>query len=302
MQKDGRRLGTAALVAGALGISASAVLNKLAIGTGLHPIWLNILRVGLALAVMLPFFLRKREAVQALRSAPRRERWLTALAGVMLAVHFATWTYALAYADSVVAVTIWSTCSLMTVVGSSLFLGERTPLPALLGIMLALCGVGVLAIGASESQLLGVLMALGAAVTQAVYTLCGRVVRRKIDMLPNTTMVYAVSLGCLLLCALALRVPTDGMAWESVGAGFLLALVCTLGGHSMQSYALKYHKAPTVSTAMLTEVITGPLLVFLVLGEVPKLVSVIGGVMILIGVGWYMLYEWKHMFGSEALT
>jgi len=294
MIKDGRRLGAIALVAASLGISASAVLNKWAMGTGLHPVWLNVFRLGLAVLVTLPFFLRKRGAMQALRHAPRQDKLLMLLSGIMLAIHFFTWATALKYADSVIAVTIWSTFSLMCVVGSSLLLSERTPLPALLGIVLAVGGVGICAVGASGSQLLGVVMALCAAVTQAAYTLCGRAVRKRVDMLPYTMAVYSVAFILLLLCGLFLRLPTDGMNAQGIGASLLLALICTLGGHSMQNYALKFYKAPTVSAAILTEVFTGPLLVFFVFGEVPKITSVLGGVVILLGVGWYMRYEWKH--------
>ena len=294
MMKDGRRLGTAALATGTLGISMSAVLNKTALASGMHPVWLNVLRVGLAALVMLPFFLGKPGAARALAGISRRERLLTFAAGAMLAAHFVSWAAALQYADSVVVATIWSTYSLMTVIGSSLLLKERTPLPALLGIVLAVAGVGVLMVGAGGPQPLGVVMALCAAITQAVYTLCGRVARRRMDMLPYTMGVYTVALCCLLLCALALRLPPAGITRASAGSALLLALLCTLGGHSMQNYALKYYKAPTVSTVMLTEVVTGPLLVLIFLGEAPKPASLIGGAVIVSGVAWYMAYEWRH--------
>lgn len=294
MKTDSRRLGTLALIACMIGISASATLNKLAMAAGLHPIWLNVLRLGIAVAILLPFFLKKKGALASLASLPRKEKGITLLSGVMLAIHFATWAASLAYADSVVAVTIWSTFSLMTVIGSSLLLHEKTPLPALLGILLAIVGVGICAVGASESQLLGVAMALIAAASQAVYTLCGRAVRRRLDTLPYTMVVYSLAFVCMLGCALVLRIPATGMNLQGIGASVALALVCTLGGHSMQNYALKYYKAPTVSAAILTEVFTGPVLVFFVFGEVPKLASLIGGAIIIAGVGWYMYYEWKN--------
>lgn len=298
MGQEHRGLGAAALAAGAIGIAFSAVLNKLAMGAGLHPVWLNVFRVGVAMLLMLPFFLKKAESRQAVRRMGRREWLLSLLSGVVLAAHFATWATALKYADSVIAVSIWSTFSLMTVLGSAVLLKERTPLPALLGIVLAIVGVCVCAIGARGPETLGVLMALLAAVTQAVYTLCGRAVRKKVGTMPYTMVVYSISFAALLLLALLLRLPTDGMNAEGIGASTGLAVVCTLLGHSMQSYALKYYKAPTVSAAILTEVFTGPMLVYLILGEAPKLVSVVGGAIILCGVAWYMIYEGRHSDGT----
>lgn len=290
-QKPGR--GRLALLACVAGISVSASLNKLAIGAGMHPIWINALRLGIAVAVMLPFFIRKGH-MAVVAGLPGKERWLMALSGLMLAVHFASWTAALSYADSVMVATIWSTFSLMTVLGSALLLHERTPLPAVLGILVATLGVGISAVGASGMQLLGAVLALLAALSQAVYTLCGRMVRRRVDTLPYTMVVYTLAFVCLLLCALLLRIPPTGMGPQGIGAVVALALICTLGGHSMQNYALRYIKAPTVSAAMLTEVFTGPLLVYLFFGEVPNLASVIGGVVILLGVLWYMTYEWRR--------
>lgn len=293
MKGDNKTLGTLALVVGVAGISASATLNKLVMADGLHPVWVSVLRLGLTVALMLPFFLGKRDARQAFGLLSRREKGLTLLAGVMLAIHFTTWAAALKYADSVIAVSIWSTFTLMTVVGSSLILHERTPLPALLGIFVALVGVGVCAIGASGVERLGVVMALIAAFTQAVYTLCGRAVRKKMATLPYTMAVYSTAFACLLAYALLTRLSTQGITWRATGVSLALALVCTLGGHTMQNFALRYYKAQTVSAATLMEVFTGPLLVYFFLGEVPNIASVIGGVIILAGVGWYMFSEWR---------
>lgn len=286
-----------ALAACMAGISVSAALNKVAVASGLHPVWLNVLRMGFSVAFLLPFFLQRKGSFRAIKELSGREKLLTILSGFMLAIHFAAWTASLSLADSFVAVTIWSTFSLMTVIGSSLILRERTPAPALLGIVVATVGVGICAIGASGSQLTGVLLALTAAFTQAIYTLCGRVVRRKLDTLPYTVVVYSIAFVGLLFCALVFRIPSGGITWQGAGAALALALVCTLGGHSLQNYALKYFKAPTVSTAMLTEVFTGPLLVFIIFGEAPKVASILGGLVILAGVAWYMIYEWRVSSG-----
>lgn len=288
-----KKRGAAALVACGIAVGASAVLNKFAMGDGMHPIWVNALRLGLTLLLMLPFCLGKAEIRRAVRHMGKRDLGMSLFSGVMLAVHFACWTSALRYADSVVAVSIWSTFSLITVVGSSVLLKEKTPLPALLGILLAICGVAVCAIGATGARALGVLFAAGAAVTQAVYTLCGRAVRKNVGMMPYTLVVYGAAFVALLASALALRLPMTGLTTRGMLGVLALALICTLGGHSMQSYALKFYKAPTVSTVILTEVFTGPILVFIFLGEIPRLQSVIGGVIILVGVAWYVYYEWK---------
>ena len=71
----------------------------------------------------------------------------------------------------------------------------------------------------------------------------------------------------------------------------MLAVFSTLMGHSMASVALKYFKATTVSAVMISGVITGPMMVLIFLGETPTLFTVIGGSIILIGIGLYMVME-----------
>ncbi len=298
MAMTNKQSGTAALILCAAGIAFSALLNKLAMSAGMHPAWINVLRLGIALLGTLVFLLRKPATWQTLSKASPRDKALTVLAGVMLGIHFTTWTMSLRYADSVVAVSIWSTFSLMTVVGSSWLLHEKTPRAALLGILIATVGVGVCTIGTSGSQALGIVMALIAAVTQAAYTLCGRAARKHVDTLPYTLTAYTVAFAGLVLYALIGRVPADGMNAQGIGASVALAVVCTLGGHSMQNHALRYYKAPTVSALMLTEVFTGPLLVYVFLGEAPSLISVLGGAIIIAGVAWYMVYERRESSGA----
>lgn len=133
MGGEKRRLGALALAAGAAGIAFSAVLNKTILEEGLSPLWLNVFRLGFSCLFLLPFFLRDAGARKAFGTLTRREKGLTLLSGLMLAGHFASWAAALAWADSLIAASIWSTFSLLTVLGSALFLGEKTPVPALLG-------------------------------------------------------------------------------------------------------------------------------------------------------------------------
>ena len=90
------------------------------------------------------------------------------------------------------------------------------------------------------------------------------------------------------------RSPAEGMAPSALSAAFGLAVLCTLMGHSLASYALKSLSATTVSIGMLAEVITGPLLVFLIMGEAPGRFTLIGGAMILLAVAWYFWLDWRR--------
>ncbi|HNX62797.1 MAG TPA: hypothetical protein PKN45_09165, partial [Candidatus Limiplasma sp.] len=75
----------------------------------------------------------------------------------------------------------------------------------------------------------------------------------------------------------------------------------TLLGHTMLNVALKYFKAPTVSAVMLVTVVTAPLVVLLVLGDLPTKYTLLGGCIIIVGLLWYLWVE-KRDAATAATT
>ena len=64
------RAGYASLVTAVLGTSLSALFYKLSFATGLHPLWVNVLRMALTLVLMLPLMLFSRARRQGNISCP----------------------------------------------------------------------------------------------------------------------------------------------------------------------------------------------------------------------------------------
>jgi drug/metabolite transporter (DMT)-like permease len=291
---SGIKGGRLALSVAMLGTAFSAVLNKIALGEGLHPVIINALRLGLSVVMMLIYSLVRRRSLPVVMS--RRDLLWSLASGALLAAHFVCWVYALKLTDALAATAIWSTYLFFTALGSMLFFKERIPITAFGAMALAFFGVMVCNMGWNEVRLSGNLFALGAAVAQAGYFLCGRQVRKRTDTFSYTFVVYAAAFLLLLAAALILRLPTIGMTPLALGAVAGLTVFCTLLGHTLCSYALRSLGATTVSVGMLTEVITGPLVVFLLLHESPGNFTLIGGAIILIAVAWYFLMDLR----SEA--
>jgi len=88
-----------------------------------------------------------------------------------------------------------------------------------------------------------------------------------------------------------MRLPVGGLTIVSMSSIVGLAVFSTLLGHTMCNYALKTVSATTVSTVMLTEVVTGPLMVFFLLHQAPGRNTLYGGAVILMAVAWYMIKE-----------
>ncbi|MEA4999355.1 MAG: DMT family transporter [Candidatus Limiplasma sp.] len=286
-----RRTGYASLITAVLGTSLAALFYKLSFATGLHPLWVNLLRLCITLVLMAPGTLLRRGQRQALRAAGKRGFWLSALSGTLLAVHFTAWVLALENTDVFAASAIWGTYMLMTAGFSALFLKEKTSAGALVGMVIATIGVVVCNLDGGLGKLGGNLMALLAAALQALYTLCGRKARETLETNTYTSIAYTFTCVWMGVFVWVLRIPATGFAAANLLWALCLAVFCTLLGHTMLNVALKYFKAPLVSAVLLITVVTGPLAVFVVLGDVPTLNTFLGGCIILIGLGWYLWME-----------
>lgn len=289
---SGEFKGKLALGVAMIGTAFSSVLNKFALGEGMHPMWINAQRLGFSILLMVAYALITRQPVYV--RMPRREFRLSLLSGLLLGAHFACWVFALKNTDALAAATIWSTYLFFTALGAMFLFKERVPAAGFLAMALAFAGVLVCNLGWSKTGTLGNIFALGASLTQAGYFMCGRFVRRKVDNFSYTLVLYVAAFLATLITALAARLPLEGFSPATVGAALGLAVMCTLMGHSLASYALKSLSAATVSIGMLAEVITGPLLVFLIMGEAPGRYTLLGGAMILSAVAWYFWMDWKR--------
>lgn len=285
------KTGYIALATGVLGTSAASLLYKLSFATGLDPLWVNALRMLMALLLMAPFTLLSRKRRESLKAVRYGGFWISALAGTLLALHFTAWAMALARTDVFAASAIWGTYLLMTAMLSAWLLREKTSRGAVVGMVIATAGVVICNLDGGLGKLSGNLLALLAALLQALYTLCGRKARAKLDTNTYTAVAYTFTLLWMAAFLPLFGIRPTGFAPVNLLWALGLAVLCTLLGHTMLNMALKYFKAPTVSAVMMISVITGPLVVFIGLGEAPSRNTFWGGCVILAGLGLYMGME-----------
>ena len=82
---------------------------------------------------------------------------------------------------------------------------------------------------------------------------------------------------------------TQGLEYRSIPNSefqlfFLMALVPTLLGHTMQNWALAFLPAYVISITLLAEPIGSGLLAWYIFSEVPSLGVLVGGLIVLVGV------------------
>jgi drug/metabolite transporter (DMT)-like permease len=127
-------------------------------------------------------------------------------------------------------------------------------------------------------------LALMGALTAAAYLLVGRWLRPTMSLMVYITAVYGVAAVVLVITALFSGQPLRGFSLPVYLALLALAIGPQLLGHTSFNYSLRYLSAAYVAVALLGEPIGSTVLALLVLKEVPSLLEIIGGIIILIGI------------------
>jgi drug/metabolite transporter (DMT)-like permease len=276
-----------AILVGVFAVSFSSIFVRLA---SAPPLIIAAYRLVFTFSLLAPFALSG--GAQSVRGMSRRQVLLAAASGVFLALHFVTWFTSLKYTSIASSVVLVTTQPLFVVLGSFLFFKERVPRIALWGGALAM--MGSLVIGATDFQVgqrafLGDLLALFSAVMVAGYMLLGRRLRGEVDISGYTFVTYGSSSVVLVVSALASGLPFypyPARDWLLFAA---LAVVCTILGHTVFNWVLRYVQASVVSVSILGEPLGAILWAAVFLGENPTLRQAVGGSLIFAGLYLFTL-------------
>jgi len=267
-----------AVLGGVFAVSFSALFVRLATAPAMIIATYRLLFTFLILA---PFTLLRHRSD--LRLLTGRERGLAMASGVCLALHFVTWFTSLRYtsiASSVVLVTIQP---LFVVLGSWVFFRERIGRLPMLGGALALTGSFI--IGAGDFQLGGTafwgdLLALVAAVLVSGYLLIGRRLRSGVSLPAYTFVTYGSSSLVLVLASLASRTPFHPYPTTDWLLFLGLAVVCTILGHTVFNWVLRYVQASVIAVSVMGEPLGAIVWASIFLKEYPTTRQAVGAAFI----------------------
>lgn len=278
------------LVTGVLGISASAIIVRYSSAPSAVTAFY---RLAFTVLLMSPGIWGSGETRRALLSADRRTWLLSALSGVLLAVHFAAWFESLQHTSVASSTVIVCTEVIWVALGYRLFMGGRVGKRAAAAIAVSLAGSVLIALNdsAEGAGLYGDLLSLLAAVAVGGYTLLGKKVRESASTGVYTYIVYVFCALCLLLLCAVQGLPLFGYGTGSLFAGFALALFCTVMGHSVFSWCLGYFSPALVSAVKLTEPVAAGALAAVLFGEIPGAAALAGCALVLAGVVYYTVIE-----------
>jgi drug/metabolite transporter (DMT)-like permease len=211
-------------------------------------------------------------------------QWRTAaVAGILLALHFATWVPSLAM--TTVAASTALVCSQpIFVVAIARFQGNRFPRRVWLGIAVAVLGAALITgadVSLSVRAVTGDLLALAGALFAAGYVTVGARARATMSAPVYTTACYSCC-ALLLLAACAVgRQPLvgfSGNAWVKIVA---VTIAAQLLGHTLFNIVLRSTGPTVVSIAILLETPGAALVALLWLHQHPPLTAWPGVVLLL---------------------
>jgi len=264
-------------------VSTASILIRL---TDAPPMAIATWRLALSTLILLPFFL-SRGGVSKLRAMGRGDLLTLAGVGVVLAVHFATWITSLSYTSVASSVIFVHVDPIFVALVSHFVIGERVSRRVALGIGVAFAGASIIALsdlGVGGENLVGDALSIIGAIALGIYIMAGRRLRQRLDLTTYVTPVYAVSAVVLAAGSFAVGAPLIGYDSGVILMFFAIALVPMIFGHTLYNWALRWISAPVVSISLLGEPVGASLLAFLILGESPAPLALVGGAVTLAGI------------------
>ncbi len=280
------------LVLALLGVSLSGPLVRL---SHAHPLAIAAWRLGFSLLGIAVALLLTGQWRQ-WRRITRRELAIALGAGTMLALHFWSWNSSVALTSVAASVVLVNTQPVVVALLSAFWLHEAPSRRQWIGIGIAMLGALIVAYphlagdaldgGAHPRALLGDLLALGGALTAAIYFVAGRRLRATLDLWAYVGLVYGTCFLVLLVLAVLAGAPLAPQPPRELAIFAALALGPMLLGHTGLNWALKHAPAYVVNLTLLGEPVGATLIAAMLpsIREVPGPFTLVGGGIVLGGI------------------
>ncbi|WP_267639235.1 DMT family transporter [Haloarchaeobius amylolyticus] len=274
-----------ALVVAVLAVSTSAPLVRLSEAPSTVK---ALYRVAFMTAIVAPIALRRGSGD--FERIGRKDLGVALVAGVALAAHFALWFVSLDLTTIAASATLVQTQPLFVALGGWALLDERVTTKTVVGILIAVLGASLMGLDAASNSgasapLLGNVLAVLAAAMASGYVLAGRSLRQRIRVFPYVTVVYAAC--TVVLLGVVLVQGHDLLGYPPREWALFLAMAVGPGifGHTVVNWVLERVESWVVSVSLLGEPVGSALLALALFAEVPGLLTIGGGAVVLVGIG-----------------
>jgi drug/metabolite transporter (DMT)-like permease len=270
------------LAIGVVVVSFAAPLIRLA---DAPPLAIAMYRNLFATAVLLPLALGRHGGE--LRALGRSDLLALGGAGVLLAVHFASWVPSVTLTTVAASTVLVSTQPLWSAVFARLFLGDRIRRAVAIGIGVALAGAVMISgfdFTLSTRAFAGDLLALTGAAAVAGHRIVALGPRRRMSLLPLVAVMYGVCAVVLLVVVLVSGTRATGFEAETWLWMALLALGPQVIGHTLFNLLLRDVDPTVIAVAIMGEAVGATLLALGLFGEIPSAGAIAGGALLLVGI------------------
>ncbi|MCS6898605.1 MAG: DMT family transporter [Myxococcales bacterium] len=277
--------GKAVLVVGAAALCFSTSGPLARVAAPAHPLLIAAGRTVLAALLLLLW--SPRSTVRAVAALPHATLGKVLGVGLLLAAHFGFFLVGLSATSFAAAVTLVSLEPVAVVLVAWAAFSARPSWGEGLGVALATMGALVTATsGSSEHRLLGDLLVVIAVALYGLYVAAARGLAKALSPRPYAAAVYGaagVSLG--LVCGgLALGGHSFSVSNGSMAAILALAVIPTLGGHTLVQWSARHVPASLVALVSPGETVGSLLIGAVLLGQPPSAHEGAGAMLVLAGV------------------
>lgn len=296
MTKPARSQILLVVVIGIIGVSLAAIWVRLAVDPVMvnnqvgFSLFLAASRMILATIILLPTWKNLK-----LDRAKSAAYYYAIVAGLCLAIHFATWITSLAYTSIAASTVLVTTNPIWVGLFSWWWYREKLSLQGIIGIAIALFGGVIMALadsnidGSYSNPILGDLLALIGAVMSSLYMIFGsQAQRRGLDTGSYVTIAYFTAALCLFPLPFLFGVSYLGYQGKVYLYICLMALMSQIIGHTSLNWSMRWISPTVISLCLLFEPVIASLAGAIIFGEVPPINLLLGGLIILGGIGVFI--------------
>jgi drug/metabolite transporter (DMT)-like permease len=273
---------TVLLVVGMASVGIASIIIKLC---NAPPIVIATYRMSLSAIILAPIFLISKKKRDNIRDVPSAINFVPL--GAILAVHFILWITSLRYTTVLSSTVLVTTNPIFVPIISYFIFKEKTKKLMIFAIVLSFLGSALIAIAGGMhgiSENFGNLLAISGAVAVSFYLILGKKIRIRTDLLTYIFYVYSFSAIFLIITSILTGQQLFGYDKITNIYLFLLAVFPQLIGHTIFNWALEFFSPSFVALSILGEPVFATIFALLILKEMPSIIEIIGGALVMTGI------------------
>jgi drug/metabolite transporter (DMT)-like permease len=283
---SGPRFALPLLILGGVTISFSGIFVRL---SEVGPSATGFYRTLLALPLLFLWqVLEQRQTdTKPRRPASRGDWWMLILPGVFLGADLVVWHWGLTMTSVANATVLGNSAPIFVALAGWLFFHERFGVRFLVGLALAIAGVGLL-VGSSadlgERNLLGDGLGVAAGILYAAYILALKSVRAHFS---TARVMTASAVSSAAICLVAALIGGEQIVITTLGglaAVLGLAWISHVTGQSLIAWSLAHLPASFTSVTLLINPLSTAMLAWIILSEPLGPLQAVGGAILLTGI------------------